>query len=264
MFLEDNFVSDLRVSLPLVAKDDADDENFRVTASEAAYAVASIAEKAACRQQWITKIEKLRISLSNPVYCGLLDCLLHWPRLAILELCLIHVLEPSLPALCELLDQEKLKHLKIEALGSELHAKKRKEPAGVPELPLGPLFDALQRNTSLTMLDVIEYPMEGRTAYTLSPSRDRLLMVLEHNTSLTHAIGFDGACDHGKAQVKNAQLDYYLKLNRCNRKAARDPSTSLGGFLDLLSAVETRLDVSTDRVSVRYGLLQEGINKWAK
>ena len=64
-------------------------------------------------------------------------------------------------------------------------------------------------------------------------------------------------------------VGHLLNLNRCGKKLARDPSTSVEQVLALLHAVPEKIvaaptdDRDALTLSSQYGLLQEAVSKWA-
>ena len=129
--------------------------------------------------------------------------------------------------------------------------------------PLGPIFNALMTNATLTHLRIERVPSEDVRVNCIL-----LLDVLKQNSTLNYVQWF--ICDGGDFSVDekrriSEQTEHLLDLNRWGRKSAQDPQTTLAEFVRLLRQDYLMRSYSDDdRLSLQYGLLHCAVSKWAK
>ena len=121
------------------------------------------------------------------------------------------------------------------------------------------VIKSLLRNQCLQSLTIRTGPNKD------SPSKETLQCLLQllktKNTTLTCLpVMFDRSL---LGTVVYKRIEYYLRLNRCGRNRARDPSMTLGDFIDLLTSNRIQQDANYGN-SVQYGLLREVPGLWSQ
>lgn len=211
------------------------------------------------------RIQNLDIGFadSNTGYFGLLENVSYWKSLRQLTVGVENLnprMEQMAIVISNLMGNENLQTLRINIDNESGRETKKRKRQG--DDPLRPVFDALKTNMTITSVDVTgEEKMKLSRSYIL-------LDLLKQNTSLVHAGSF--LYDWPSQGIMNAKkIEYYFVLNRCGRKEARNPGVSLERFVDLLhyatlpGVYHDSFFLEHDVSNVHYGLLHEGISKWA-